>query len=171
MLRTSIIEEITEIVGIPPSLKKRLKRECNLMNNKFDEIIVDFSDQKNIYVSLVRKNNLYTFTIPFNYPFIQPTLTINGFSQYHFFNLKSPRFSQILKYVSGLNCFCCQSYLCRNNWSPGLTLDKLVEQFESFKTFKYYIFIKLLIDKIKEKYLNRDIDIDSWLFKIHHIIY
>ena len=31
MLRTSIIEEITEIVGIPPSLNKRLKRECNLM--------------------------------------------------------------------------------------------------------------------------------------------
>ena len=84
-----------------------------------------------------------------------------------FFNLKTTRFKTILKYVSGLDCLCCNSYVCKNNWSPSVTMEVMINQIKQYKTYKYFIFIKLILDKIKEKYLHRDINLDSWLFNIY----
>jgi hypothetical protein len=166
MLRTSNIGEISEIKFIPQSLNKRLKREINSIKEAYDDIIIDCSDNKNIFISLNRKNNCYLFTIPFNYPFVPPDVSINGINICQFYNLKSIRFTKILKYVSNIDCLCCQSYTCRRNWTPGLTLDKLVDQIEKFKSYKYFIFIKIIIDKLKDQYLIKDIDIESWLINI-----
>ena len=80
--------------------------------------------------------------------------------------LKTEKYKKLLKYVSGLECLCCNSYLCNNNWNPSITFDKIINQIEGYKTFKYRISIKIILDKVKEKYLNRDIELDSWLFNI-----
>jgi hypothetical protein len=56
--------------------------------------------------------------------------------------------------------------LCANNWGPAITLYKIVNQIEEYKKIKLNIQQKILADQIKQKYLNRDIDLDSWLFTI-----
>lgn len=166
MLRTSNVDEISMISSITNPLNTRLKRECQSIRANYDNISVEICNS-DILVSLNRKNNNYIFNIPNNYPFAPPRLTINGVEQQHFFKLNSCRFKSILKYISGLDCLCCNSYLCKANWGPILTMNHIIEQIENYKNIKHNIFIKISLDKIKDKYLNRNIDLDSWLFNVH----
>ena len=39
-----------------------------------------------------------------------------------------------------------------------------MQQIENFQRFKHLTIVKIILGKIKEKYFNRDIDLDSWLF-------
>lgn len=167
MLRTTNVDEISEIKLIPNPINRRIKRECQTMRHNYDEIVVEYTDNGNIIVSFKKLHNKYIFDIPGNYPFTSPRLYINEMEHNRFLNLGSSRFTTVLKYVSGLDCLCCHSFLCKNNWSPAVTMDLVIKQMEEYKTYKYSIFIKLILDKIKEKYLNRDIDLDSWLFNVY----
>lgn len=167
MLRTLNVDEINQITSIPNPTNRRIKRECLEMRDKYDEISVEYTLDGDILVSFKRKENRYTFNIPIYYPFTSPRLNINGLDHSIFFNLITNRFKTVLKYVSGLDCLCCNSYLCKDNWSPAVTMERVINQIEEYKTFKYWIFVKLILDKIKETYLNRDIDLDSWLFNVY----
>ena len=44
--------------------------------------------------------------------------------------------------------------------------NKIFLEIEEFKQIKRNIVRKLLLDKVKEKYLVKDIDLDSWLFNV-----
>jgi len=173
MLRTTNVDEINLITFIPNPIKRRIERECQKIRDNYDEIIVEYTDRGDVLVSFKKTFNKYIFNIPRDYPFRAPKLNINTIDQHTFFNLKTNRFKTVLKYVSGLDCLCCNSYLCGDNWTPSVTMEHVIKQIEDYKTFKYWIFIKLILDKIKDKYLNRDINLDSWLFKIcdHSVCY
>ncbi len=151
---------------MPKLLGRRIKRECQLLKDKYDDLFVECNSNSEILVGLKRSRNQYIFIIEQNYPFTAPRVTINGLSQNKFLRLPSNRFTTILQYITGLHCFCCSSLLCKNNWTPALTLDNIVIQLEEYKKIKLNIQLKILADKIKEKYLNRDIDLDSWLFNV-----
>lgn len=167
MLRTTNVDEINEITFISNPVNRRIKRECQTMRDNYDEIIVEYTINGDILVSFKKINDDYIFNIPSNYPFTAPKVKINGMEQNTFFNLRTNRFKTVLKYVSGLDCLCCHTYLCKNNWSPAISMKHIIKQIEEYKTFKHFIFIKFILDKIKEKYLHRDIDLDSWLFNIY----
>ena len=166
MLRTTNVDEINQIEIIPNVIRRRLQKECKEVQNNYDEISVEYSQESKILVTFIKRGDTYIFTIPKNYPFESPKMMINGIDQNKLFNLRTKRFITILKYVSGFDCLCCNSYLCRNNWSPAVTLNRVINQIEAYKNYKYFIFLKLISDKIKEKYLNIDIDLDSWLFTV-----
>jgi hypothetical protein len=136
------------------------------MRDRYDEIMICCTNPNDITVSFKRNHNCYIFRIPSHYPFMNPTLTINGLNQNNFFDLKTNRTRSILKYITGFTCLCCHSYLCKNNWSPAITLQVVINQIEEYKEIKKNIFLKILADKIKEKYLINDIDLDSWLFNV-----
>lgn len=167
MLRTTNVDEISEITLIPNPINRRIKRECQTMRHNYDEIVVEYTDTGNILVSFKKLHNKYVFNIPSNYPFVPPNVCINGMGQNRFFNLASNRLTTVLKYISGLDCLCCHSLLCKNNWSPAVTMERVINEMEEYKNYKYLIFIKLILDFIKTKYLNRDIDLDSWLFNVY----
>jgi hypothetical protein len=167
MLRTTNVDEISEIKLIPNLLNRRIKRECIIMRDKFDKIFVEYKPHGDIIVSFKKLNNEYIFIIPAQYPFIPPKIYINGMEQNRFFNLGSIRFKTILKYISGLECLCCNSLLFINNWSPTITMERVINEMEEYKKYKFLIIIKIILDKIKKKYLNKDIDLDSWLFNVY----
>jgi ubiquitin-protein ligase len=166
MLRTTNVDEIEQIYCIPKLLGRRIKRECQEIKDKYDDIFVEYNEDSEIIVGLTSSRNLYKFYIDKNYPFTAPRVTINGLSQNSFFRVPSNRFTTILYYITGSECFCCNSLLCKNNWSPALTLDKVIIQLEEYKKIKLNIQLKIIADKLKEKYLNRDIELDTWLFKV-----
>ena len=166
MLRTTNADEIDQIVSIPKHVGKRIKRECQIIRHQYDSLFVEYTQDADILVGFKRDGNQYIFHIEQNYPFTAPRVKINGLSQYEFFRLPSKRFTTILEYITGLDCFCCSSLLCKNNWGPALTLEKVINQIEEYKKIKLNIQKKILADQIKQKYLNRDIDLDSWLFNI-----
>lgn len=166
MLQTTNVNEIDQIDCMPKLLGRRIKRECQEIRDKYDDIFVECNENSEIIVGLRRSRNLYIFYIDKNYPFTAPRVKINGKNQNSFFRLPSNRFTTILRYITGSDCFCCNSFLCKNNWGPALTLDKVINQFEEYKKIKLNIQLKILADSIKEKYLNRDIDLDTWLFNV-----
>ena len=148
----------------PKVINRRLNSEIKQVIDNYDEITFISLEKENIQLMFKRKNNRYVFSIPANYPFVPPKLTINDINQQSFFNLGSMRFVKMLKYISGIDCLCCDSYLCHNNWTMSTNLNQVIEQIEKYKTLKYLIFVKILLEKIKEKYLHKYIDLESWLF-------
>ena len=166
MLRTTIIEEITSIDGIPKYLAKRVQRECLMVRDKYDEICVEYNNNQELSVTFKNKYNQYSFYLSKPYPFVPPRVTVDKLSQNELFHIRTKRFQTILKYISGLDCLCCHSYLCRNNWSPTVPLSKVISQIDEYRNIKKNIALKIIIDQIKLKYLNRYIDLDSWVFTI-----
>jgi ubiquitin-protein ligase len=130
----------------------------NDIGNK--NIIIELSRQEGLYI------NKYCFMVPLDYPFLPPKIKINETEYINFCILRSDRFVTALKYIKGIECLCCHSYMCKINWTPGLNLNHILIQINEYKKIKYNIALKILADKIKEKYLNSYIDLDSWLYLI-----
>ena len=151
-------------IAIKTATNKRVLKEIQRMNGKYDSIDLEYVEDNNMIVSLQKKHNNYKFYIPINYPFETPMLDINGLNQQAFFKIRSSRLKTALKQISGLDCLCCNTHLCKGNWCPSTTMDQIIKQIEDFQRFKYLTIVKILLDKIKEQHFNRDIELDSWLF-------
>jgi hypothetical protein len=121
----------------------------------------------NIIVECLIKNKYnYCFTIPPDYPFRPPKISINGVSIIDFFNFTnhSAKYKKTLEYVTGTNCLIKNLYIYEQNWSPIITIEKMLQQLETYRKYKYFVSLKILTDKIKEQYLAPSIDLVSWLF-------
>ncbi len=154
--------------GINKTILRRLNRETKLFLEKSDKLAIEFISKNEIKLNIFVKNDIYSFIVTESYPFVSPNAFINDLNVYkNLFYLPTNRFKKILNYLTGFECLCCETYLCPKIWNPTITLLKTFEQLKEFRTHKYHIFIKILADQIKEKYLNRDINLDQWLFKTH----
>jgi ubiquitin-protein ligase len=166
------IEEVFNFIQ-SKTMANRLKRELNVIKNEYDVLFIDYSDKGELKIYFQKKEkeysfcSIYCFTFPDCYPFRPPIITINDISYFNTLRLKSERFNSTLKYITGLHCLCCSSFLCRDHWSPAFTVKKILSEIDDFKKIKRNIIRKLLLDKIKEKYLINDIDLDSWLFPLN----
>jgi ubiquitin-protein ligase len=167
---TDINTQLSNCV-ISKLLSGRLKKDCELLLDKGGTInIKNDIGNKNIIIELSRQEGLYInkycFMVPLDYPFLPPKIKINETEYINFCILRSDRFVTALKYIKGIECLCCHSYMCKINWTPGLNLNHILIQINEYKKIKYNIALKILADKIKEKYLNSYIDLDSWLYLI-----
>jgi hypothetical protein len=166
MLKTTNYDDIDQITCIPKLLRTRIKIECKTMKDRYDSLFVECSQDGDIKIGVTKSTNKFIFNIYKDYPFSPPRVTLNGINQHRLLSISSRRFLIILRYITGLECLCCESLLCKNNWSPALTLHNIIIQLEEYKNIKRNIQLKILADQIKEKYLNRDINLDCWLFNV-----
>ena len=117
-----------------------------------------------IEIQNIKDNKHYCFTISNNYPFTPPKLRINykpiGF--YHMTN--NNKFRSDLKKYTGIECFCCETILCANNWSPGLTLKHVINDIDKFRNAFRQVIDRIIVDVIKRKYFFNDINIIEWLY-------
>ena len=164
------INEMQYIPSITKTIAKRLKKEYEDLINCTEDITIKYTNNKEIVFIISKIEdaslNVYSFTMPPNYPFSPPRILINDKTYGEFLNIHSIRFKKVLRYLTGIECLCCHSYNCRDNWSPALSLNHIIQESNKYRVTKNNIKIKLLADKIKDKYLIDDIDLDSWLFDI-----
>ena len=154
-------------------VKKRIAREfenfdgyCSLISidNEFNESS-NYDKQKYIVNILDNKNGLiYSITVTNTYPFKPPSVKINFRPYQEFLKISSPTFSQQLRKIHKINCLCCATITCGDNWSPAYSINNLIEEIRRLKGYKRDLINKLLADKIKLKHLLTDIDLDCWLF-------
>ena len=154
----------------PLILRRRIKGEFYRMETMFDNMYVIKEEGKiNFIIEKTKKDNnkksVYKFIISNNYPFLPPDVYINDIKYGQYLSCPN-KFLNILKYIRGIECFCCASQTCRINWNPSLSIKHIMDEIEDNKNTKYNIMIKIFLDKIKEQYLNRDIELDSWLFYV-----
>jgi ubiquitin-protein ligase len=162
-------EQLLTLQNISQTLKKRIIRElekleesCSLISIEND---INNKDINTILTILDTKNRLiYSIIIDLNYPFRPPKIQINFRPYYEFLKISFVPFTENLRKIHNINCLCCSTITCGDNWSPGFTINNLIKEIRSFKCYKRDLINKLLADKIKFKYLIDDIDLDIWLF-------
>jgi ubiquitin-protein ligase len=162
-------EEVFNLIR-SKTMAKRLKRELDTLLDSYYIIQLEYTNKGELRLSFQKKDdynfNIFCFTFPDCYPFRPPIITINEKGYFDSLRLRSPRFNTVLKYINGMNCLCCSSFLCRDHWSPAFTVKKILVEIDDYKLIKRNIVRKLLLDKIKDQYLIMDIDLDSWLFNV-----
>ena len=147
---------------------KRIKREFINMYKLYDEVIIELTQNPEDFIVIVieyvdGKKLSYKFVINVNYPFSIPKIFFNNNSYKQLLISKTSYEIINLKKLKGIDCFCCQSITCQNNWSPGNTLTDIIDEIKYFKKIKKDFVLKIMANKIKLKYLIPDIDLDCWL--------
>jgi ubiquitin-protein ligase len=155
-------------------VKKRIIRELNDLYKHYNVIISDidkdytYNRNAKITVSafeeLNGKQSSYKFIIDMNYPFVPPSVYYNNKKYSDLLRCNSECEIRILKLLKGIDCLSCSSYTCRDNWSPAVTMNHIINEIKYSKKCKRDIIYKIIADKIKRKYLIDDIDLDSYLF-------
>lgn len=153
------------------SMKRRLKSELAKMSVQFpDNIIVELNDETSVKVSIYEisadaKIQKYGFIISSNYPFNPPKIFFQNRPYLDFLKMGYDlNIRKIFKQIVGQECFCCHSINCSDNWSPAITLSRIIDEVKRIKGQRRQIINKLLADKIKCRYLIDDINLDEWLF-------
>lgn len=153
-------------------LRKRIKRELemliekNMCSIKSIDIKQDDYNTKEFILKFVNVNdkNHYKFVITSNYPFVPPKLSINEKPISFKHNFVNQLFNESLKKYTGIQCFCCETILCSNNWKPGFTIIHIIDDINKYKNARLQVIHRLIIDIIKIKYLIDDINIIEWLY-------
>lgn len=178
-LEQSLLENKLSIIN-EKLIRRRIKREIEiLINDKIcllEDIIIeneldDFNNGLLIKKSLckiefknIQDNKFYSFEIPNFYPFKPPKLSINHKSIEFYHKIMSENFRDSLKKYVGIECFCCQTILCPYNWGPSYTMKDVLLDVKNFQDYTCEVITRLIVDVIKRKYFNKDINIIEWLY-------
>jgi ubiquitin-protein ligase len=156
-------------------LKGRVKNEYKELSNIYNsntnsdiKILWD-AELNNVIIEIdetLKNDNIdtYTFTVDRTYPFHSPKFHFNNEPYSHYLKLPSQRFSELLKKFINKTCLCCSSLSCKYNWSPAVKLKMFIDELNKIRQYKRNIVHKILADKVKDKYLIDDVDLDSFLF-------
>lgn len=148
-------------------ISKRLNRELISMYKLYDEVNIELNQNSNeicvnVYEIVDNKKVWYKFAISPNYPFVCPSVFLNNHKYKSLLASKTSYEITYLKKLKGIDCFCCSSLTCSNNWAPSSKLNDIINEIKYFKKMKKDLILKIFADKIKLKYLVADIDLDSW---------
>jgi hypothetical protein len=149
-------------------VKKRIKHEIhdliskNICTENGINIIKENEEKTIIGIKNMKDNKYYEFIITNYYPFRSPKIRINNrcISFYH--NIKSSQFRNSLIKYTGIECFCCETIL--NNWVPVYKIIDIFNDINKFRNATRQIIDRIIVNVIKRKYLNKDINIIEWLY-------
>jgi hypothetical protein len=151
-------------------MKTRISREMIfLLDDTFLQITNFYFDNNMLPIITVADCSgdnivIYEFHLPNTYPFSPPKIIINNALYRDFLKIHTPMFLSLLKKITGLNCLCCNSFLCGENWTPVARFGKIIFEIRMFRKYRRDIINKYYADKVKSKYLLEDINLDEWLF-------
>ena len=151
------------------AIRRRLTKELETLYSVFLKIEIQMNELSNpkvtIYENVGAYIHKYDFIISNNYPFVKPEIFFQNRHYREFLQITHNHVGRkTFKTATGLDCLCCNSITCSANWSPALTLNKIIEEIHNYRRLKRNVLNKVFADIIKRKYLINDIDLDSYLF-------
>jgi len=135
-----------------------MSRKPRIINEISDLYSKDFNNinlikENNNDIVILRKKNEYKFVLDSTYPFNKPKFFyINDINYTKILRINNKKFLIYLKKIYGLDCLCCSSLNCNNNWSPCNRLYHFIEEFNKNILIKKNIYIRYICDLIKKKY-------------------
>jgi ubiquitin-protein ligase len=175
MTTNPLPEDFLQLLEVIPfnTVKKRIKRELEKLDENCSLMSIDVEPNEkertghnkpviNIYDNL--NGLIYSLILDSNYPFRPPKIKINFTTYYEFLKISFLPFSEHLRKIHKINCLCCSTVTCGDNWSPAYTTNHIITEIRRFKGYKRDLINKMFADKIKLKYLIDDINLDCWLF-------
>ena len=147
--------------------RKRITHECselikvdiynfNIVMSEKNEIVLSFKKMYN------KKHIHYTFVLN-DYPFKTPIIHVNEISLENIIKIPTQHLS-LLKDWKQLECLCCHSFLSNHNWSALISFPKIIDEINRLIDIKVALCIMALMERIKDKYLVKDIDLSSWIY-------
>lgn len=151
-VRRRIKHEIQKLI------KQNICIEDDIKIDKYNNI------EYNIEFTNLHDNKNYKFIISNYYPFNAPKIYIND--KYIIFNhqIKNLTFNKLLKKYTGIECFCCETIICGNNWTPSFTFTDILNDINKYRNTREQILNHIIVDVIKRKYLIGEINIIEWLY-------
>jgi len=144
-------------------IKELLNREemTNLnIENLNDQIHLSINEK------IMNKKVTYKFIITKDYPFKPPIVYYNAKSFIELTKISNLKSFDIMKKIHPHYCLCCCLITCQTNWLPIYNMSNVINEIKKYRQYRQDIVIKILLDKIKFKYLIEDIDLDSWFFMV-----
>jgi len=141
---------------------RRIANDCKKLYEKYPNFVLS-NNSGNVELIVTENEEKYGFIFNSSYPFKPPKIYYNGKSYLDLLRITDNDERNIVRRYKKKDCLCCDSYDCHDNWSPSINLTSIVDEIKNIVKFKKTIVYILLADKIKEKYLIDDIDINSYL--------
>ena len=142
--------EYLKQIGIKSSLARRLSREIQTMEKEKPEYQISvFHDRINekTEVKIQKDKVILTFLIPTDYPFKSPVILWNDKIYRNMLIWKTKYFQNVLQ-DNGIKCLCCDSLLCTGNWSPTITIPRLIGEITKNKNLTLAILRTRLVRQI-----------------------
>ena len=167
------LSQLDKIYSGHVNLKRRVINELKEFANysayihvEYQECVINYR-KSSIFITIVPNNedNLYQFSIQLDYPFKPPNKFLINYKDYkQILKIESPKTLSELKLYTKYKCLCCDTLFCSDKWSPLLQLQNYIDEFNYIKKCRRYIINRLLSEKIVNKYLISDINLNEWLF-------
>lgn len=141
---------------------KRITHDCKKLYTHYPNLTI-LNNSGKLEIGVYEDGEKYSFVFNNGYPFTHPQIYYNDACYLKLLRINSLEEKKIVMKYRKKDCLCCDSYYCSNNWSPALNLNIIVDEIKNIVQFKKTMVEILLADKIKEKYLIDDIDINSYL--------
>jgi len=152
-------------------ISRRLRKESEKWIDRDGEIYTLITNESKLKVEVIilkigrYEQLIFDFIIPFEYPFVPPTVLFKGKSlkSYYF---TSRLFRQELRLIDNqklstntqgvlidnqrlsTDCLCCASILCQNNWGPTLNIINIVKEIKEFFNIKIRLLEKYMVLKV-----------------------
>lgn len=150
---------------------KRIKKDIDILTEIYPNHKL-YTDEISNFITLEIFENsdtnipIYKFVIKKFYPFAPPNVYYKNLSYENIYKISSQRVQKYLNLLTNNECLCCSSILCSNNWHLSFNFFDIISEINNYRKIKKNIFIKILADKIKNKYLINDINLDCYLFGV-----
>lgn len=128
---------------------------------KKNRVVSYYSDETCKHMTVIVEtynNTICKFILNNRFPFRPPESFINDIP-FHTY-VKVPKvYIYYMKLIFNKECFCCDSSLCENNWSPAKRLWEIVDEIEIIKKKKRELLYIYYCDIISNKYLTHDLNL------------
>jgi hypothetical protein len=109
--------------------KKRINTELNSWKQYGEYEIIELSKQ------IIIKFKMDNIEIICNdtYPFKAPEMSIRGVNYNEYLARLQSDNDEYIKNKLNIECLCCSSLLCPNNWRPGIKITDVINQYIKFR--------------------------------------
>ena len=108
-----------------------MRRRLNNELRQSDIIAHTNFDETNKELTFTYDNSSFvTITIPTSYPFYPPNQLHVNYQPIIYYHLGNKR---IIRKYFDIQCICCTSITCPENWAPCRTLEHIMEEYCRFK--------------------------------------
>jgi len=142
------------------AIYKRISGEGTELIKK-NRVVSYYQTKNDTLMTIVVKtynNTICKFILDNRYPFKPPDSYINDIPFHKY--VKIPKiYISYMKKIFKKECFCCDSSLCENNWSPTKRLWQIADEIDTIKKKKRELMYTYFCDLISNTYLIHDLNL------------
>ena len=136
--------------------------KCELVDDRFLYIPLILYEPLNKMAKLKNHDPALILTLK-SYPFSAPKISYLSKSATTIYRTNSIFINEI-RAMSGIECICCNSFVCPEMWTPGNTIKDIIDEFQEITKLKHRAIERLYCDKIQDQLIHTsNNDINNYL--------